>query len=152
MTYSKFLSLTGSTRILSGIIGILFLSPARPMAQACCADGYSIVQTFAGTGIPGYTGNGGPATSATFNQIFGICFDPSGNMYVCDLGNSVVRKISTTGVITTYAGNGTPGNSGDGGPATSAQIFQPSHVVTDAAGNLYFTDLRSEERRVGKEC
>jgi hypothetical protein len=86
-----------------------------------------IITTVAGTGIFGYSGDGGPATSAQLAAPAGVTFDGAGNLYIADQENDRVRKVTaTTGILTTIAGNGTQGYSGDGGPATSAQLFDPS--------------------------
>ncbi len=133
---------------LTIVLGALFLLDSAPsvvLSQSCCVDRNSIINTFAGTGVSGYTGDGGPATSATLGQVFGVCSDAVGNVYICvsDPGNSVIRKVSISGIITTYAGNGTAGYSGDGGPATLAQMNRPSHAALDAAGNLYVTEFQN---------
>ena len=101
------------------------------------------VTRIAGNGGPfGYSGDNGPATSASFNSPEGIAVDSAGNVYVADSGNNVVRKISN-GTITTFAGNGQWGYSGDGGPATSASLGDPGAVTLDSAGNLYIADTRN---------
>jgi uncharacterized protein (TIGR03437 family) len=103
-----------------------------------------VITTVAGVNNQGYSGDGGPATSANFswtNSLFaGVARDPAGNLYISDSGHSRVRKINTSGIITTVAGNGTPGSGGDGGPATSASLFAPAGIALDAAGNLYIAD------------
>jgi sugar lactone lactonase YvrE len=99
------------------------------------------ISTFAGTGTCGYTGDGGPADAATFNLPTGLAFDKSGNLYIADGANNVVRKISTSGIVKTFAGTGQPGYSGDGGPAKKATFLQPYGLVFDAKGNLYITDI-----------
>lgn len=101
------------------------------------------VTTFAGNGTQNYTGDGGAATSAEINTPSGVAVDSSGNVYFADTANSVVRKVSTSGTITTYAGNiSSPNaNSGDGGLATSAGLGKPVGVAIDpTTGNLYITD------------
>ncbi len=98
-----------------------------------------IISTYAGTGIPGFSGDRGPATSATLNFPAGIAIDAHGNMYVADEGNNVVRRIASDGTINTVAGNGNAGYAGDNGPATSAQL-SPTAVAVDQAGNLYVAD------------
>lgn len=98
-----------------------------------------IISTYAGTGLPGYTGDRGPAASATLNFPSGIAIDAHGNMYIVDEGNSVVRRIAADGTINTVAGNGNPTYAGDNGPAISAQI-NPTAVAVDQAGNLYIAD------------
>ena len=100
-----------------------------------------VVSTFAGTGISGYSGDGGPANAAMISYPTWLLIDSAGNMVFADGGNSRVRKIDTTGKISTIAGNGTFGNSGDGGPATEAELEQPWGVLYDSAGNLYISDI-----------
>lgn len=110
-----------------------------------------IITTFAGVvtvsggvtqGLPGYSGDGGPATLAELADPDIVRMDPSGQfLYVSDQGNDTIRKINlATGVITTVAGNGTPGYSGNGGPATLASLNQPEAMAFDASGNLYIGD------------
>jgi len=109
--------------------------------------GGKIVRTIAG----GHTGDGGPARESNLNaSFFGghIAFDPSGNLYLADTSNFRVRKISTAGVITTIAGNGNAGYSGDGGLATEAMLSGPSGVAVDGAGNIYIADNESVIRKV----
>jgi DNA-binding beta-propeller fold protein YncE len=84
-----------------------------------------VISTVAGNGTQGFSGDNGPATSAQLNQPAGIAVDSAGNLYIADEGNNRIRKV-TNGVITTVAGNGTRGFSGDGGPATSAQLYFPT--------------------------
>ena len=98
-----------------------------------------IITTIAGNGTAGYSGDGGPATSASLYSPSGVAVDLGGNLYIADLMNSRIRKVSG-GFIATVAGNGNFGFSGDGGPATSASLFDPSAVAVDAAGNLYIAD------------
>ncbi len=90
----------------------------------------------AGTGTAGYTGDGGLAVLAELNVPSGLCFDGSGNLFIGDTYNSVVRRIDTLGIITTIAGSGIAGNSGDGGPATAAEV-NVADIVVDRAGNIY---------------
>jgi sugar lactone lactonase YvrE len=97
------------------------------------------ITTVAGTGVPGYGGNNGPATSAQLYNPTGVAVDPAGNLYIADAGNNRIRKVSN-GVITTVAGDGIQGFSGDNGPATTAQLNIPNAVAVDAAGNLYIAD------------
>lgn len=100
-----------------------------------------IITTVAGNGTPGFSGDGGPATNAAINYPFGVAVDGAGNIYFADNINHRIRKVNTSGIITTVAGNGTGGFSGDGGPATSAQILPPWGVAVDTAGNLYLGDF-----------
>jgi uncharacterized repeat protein (TIGR01451 family) len=99
-----------------------------------------LITTVAGNGKPGYSGDGGPATGAQLDSPLGVGVDGSGNVYIADSGNNVIRKVSAaTGVITTVAGNGKPGYTGDGGLATSAQLT-PAGAAVDAAGDIYIAD------------
>jgi len=107
------------------------------------------ISTFAGTTSYGYAGDGGPATLAKFSKTIGVATDAAGNVYVGDQDNYVVRKIDVTGTVTTFAGDGSPGSSGDGGPATAAKLGFVFGLATDAAGNVYICDgLNSEIRMV----
>jgi uncharacterized protein (TIGR03437 family) len=106
-----------------------------------------VITTVAGNGTYGFSGDNGPATSAQVNQPWGVAVDSAGNLYVSDTGNNRIRKVSN-GVITTVAGNGTRGFSGDGGPATSAQVNLPAGVAVDSAGNVYFADRENNRIRV----
>ena len=99
-----------------------------------------IISTVAGNGVSGYTGDYGMATAATLNAPYGVAVDGIGNIYIADHGNNVIRKVNTSGIITTVVGTGVTGFSGDGGPATSAQITTPSAVTVDAYGNIYIAD------------
>jgi sugar lactone lactonase YvrE len=93
-------------------------------------------------------GDGGPASAATLGFPSGLAFDGHGNLFIADPGNSEVRKISTEGVISTYAGNAAnPGNGGDGGPATQAQLLGPFGLGFDASDNLYIADLNNTNVR-----
>ena len=104
----------------------------------------------AGAGTPSglFNGDGGPATSASINHSFGVLVDAAGNLYISDTGNQRVRKVdSTTGIITTIAGTGSHGHSGDGGPATKAQLYNPEGLAIDSAGNLYITEQANNDIR-----
>jgi len=113
-------------------------------------DTNGIITTVAGKG-QGDTGDGGAATNARLNNPWGMAFDASGAMYIADLGSHRVRKVDTHGIITTVAGQsgyGSPyGYSGDGGPATSAKLYNPACVALDAAGNLYIADWNNNRIR-----
>ncbi len=108
-----------------------------------------IITTIAGNGTFGFSGDGGPATAAVVAEVQGARFDAAGNFYVAQCGPAAIRKINTAGIITTVAGNGTDGFSGDGGLATSAQLNCPSGVAIDAAGELFIADyLNNRIRKV----
>jgi len=99
-----------------------------------------IISTFAGTDSAGYSGDGGLATAARFNGIFGMAFDTAGNLFVADYGNHVIRKINTNGIVSTFAGNGTAGYAGDAGQAIVAELKFPRDLKFDRTGNLYVCD------------
>jgi sugar lactone lactonase YvrE len=108
-----------------------------------------IITTVAGNGSTGDSGDGGPATGAQLNAPFGVAIDSGGNLFIAEHGGDRVRKVSAGGIITTVAGNGSQGYSGDGGPATSAQLYNPGNVAVDANGNLYIADsLNNRIRKV----
>ena len=105
------------------------------------------VSTFAGTGTCTTSGDGGPATSATINGATGLALGPDGSLYIGDGYGARVRKVAPDGTITTVAGNGTNGTTGDGGAATSAQIFSPRGIAVDQSGNLYISGRDSNRVR-----
>ena len=99
-----------------------------------------IITSIAGNGIAGYGGDGGPATDASLNYPTGLVLDTIGNIYIADRDNQRIRMINTSGVMTTFAGNGTGGYSGDGGIATAAEIYRPDGIAIDSSGNIYIAD------------
>ena len=105
-----------------------------------------IITTVVGNGTQGSSGDGGPGTSATLSVPIGITTDPAGNIYIADYGSQRIRRI-TGGTITTIAGNGVSGFTGDGGPAANASLAQPSGVVLDSAGNVYIADTGNSRIR-----
>ena len=110
-------------------------------------DAGVIIDTVAGNGTYGYNGDGGPAVDARLSSPEGVTVDAIGNFYIVDKDNHCIRKVDTSGIITTVAGTGTYGYSGDGGPAVEAQLNSPTDVVVDNAGNLYIADLSNHRIR-----
>jgi uncharacterized protein (TIGR03437 family) len=109
----------------------------------------AITKTVAGNGTAGYTADGGLATLSALNEPRGVAVDAAGNLYIADTSNNRIRKVDTHGIITTVAGNGIAGFSGDGGSATSAELNSPRGIAVDSAGNLYIADyLNSRIREV----
>ena len=109
-----------------------------------------IIETIAGTGAQGYTGDGGPATAARLSEPFMCAFDAQGNLYVAEATNHCIRRIDRhSGIITTIAGTGKSGYSGDTGPATQATLNQPYALDLDANGDIYIVDrLNAVMRKV----
>jgi len=103
-------------------------------------DTSGIITTVAGNGTAGYTGDGGPATAAEINDPFNFTIDECGDIFISDIGNNVVRMVNPSGIISTFCGTGTAGYSGDGGPATAAEIYNNSGFVFDKQGYLYLAD------------
>lgn len=125
--------------------GDLFIARVQRVRKVT-PDG--LVTAVAGNGTPGYSGDGGPALNAQLGYVGGIAVDGSGNLFISDVNTNRVRKVSPDGIITTVAGNGTAGFSGDGGSATSAQLNEPLGLATDTGGNLFIAD--SHNNRVRK--
>lgn len=103
-------------------------------------DSSGIITTIAGTGISGYSGDSGSAQLAQLSLPSGLLLDNDNNLYIVDTGNHCIRKIDSSGIITTIAGNGTSGYSGDNGLATDAQLRLPFDIALDQSGNLYIAD------------
>jgi sugar lactone lactonase YvrE len=111
----------------------------------------SVINTFAGNGTQGYSGDGGSATGAALDTPGGLAFDSDGNLFIADSGNNRIRRVDkTTGIITTVAGNGSPVYSGDGGPATDAGLTA-ADIQFDSSDNLYLADWGNDRiRRIDK--
>src|SRR5205085_2519578 len=121
-------------------------------------DGF--VQTIAGTGNGGphygtwtagvgpEAGDGGPGTHAVLQEPLGLAFDGHGNLYIADRDHDAIRKLDTIGIITTVAGTGVKGFSGDGGAATQAQLNRPLTMAFDAAGNMFIADENNRRIRM----
>jgi sugar lactone lactonase YvrE len=108
------------------------------------------ITTVAGNGTPGFSGDGGPAISAGLNNPLGIAIDSEGNLFIADEKNHRVRQVDPSGIITTIAGNGVPGFSGDGAPAINASLAFPKDVLLDSAGNLLIAGGFNDAIRIVK--
>ncbi|HTB06974.1 MAG TPA: T9SS type A sorting domain-containing protein [Bacteroidia bacterium] len=109
-----------------------------------------IITTIAGNGTGGFSGDGGAATIAEINWPKGVATDDSGSVYIADYNNNRIRKVSAKGIITTIAGNGTAGYSGNGGSALAAEINGPTGVAIDTLGNIYIADYSNHIRKVSR--
>ncbi|HMD70866.1 MAG TPA: IPT/TIG domain-containing protein [Bryobacteraceae bacterium] len=126
--------------------GNLYISDAgNHTVRRVAPDGTASL--FAGTGDPGYSGDGGPARQARLSAPSALALDAAGNLYVAERGNSVIRKVSPAGIIQTVAGDGIAGFGGEGGPATSARIALPDGVAVDSSGNIYISDTANHRIR-----
>jgi trimeric autotransporter adhesin len=132
---------------LDGAGNLYIADPANNRIREVMA-GTRIISTIAGNGTAGYSGDGGPATSAELQSPVGIAVDSSGNLYIADQGNNVIRKVATNGTITTVAGNNAEGYSGDNGQAINATLYAPAGVALDNAGNLYIADAGNNRIRL----
>jgi len=130
--------LAGPNRVAVGSNGIFYISDY--LANAVWIVDAGQLSVFAGNGIQGFQGDNGPGYQAELNQVQGLAVDAGGNLYIADTANHRVRIVNPTVNIYTFAGNGTVGNSGDGGKATNAELNFPAGLVADPAGNIYISD------------
>lgn len=132
-------SLNGPTGIAMDALGNLYVAESSGNKIRKVSPG-GIISTYAGTGVGGAAGDGGPANLATVNSPRGMKVDANGNLFFCDLGNNKVRMITPGGTITTAVGTGSYNFFGDGGPALLAHLRYPSDLAFDPAGDLYIAD------------
>ena len=125
--------------------GNLFVSDGSNRIRRISISG--IITTIAGIGSGGFSGDGGPATTAQLQNPQGLAIDASGNLFIADAFNNRVREVSTAGIISTVAGTGTAGFSGDGGPAANAQLSAPVGLALDPSGNLLIADTGNNRVR-----
>jgi sugar lactone lactonase YvrE len=151
---SRAFSHLGKRRCSTALCSVLVFTVLGAL-KVCSAQANAVttttpyIYTFAGNGTLGYSGDGGPATAADLNAPEGTALDSAGNLYIADGANNVVRMVAAgTGVITTVAGNGTAGYSGDNGAAISAELNFPISVALDSAGNLYISDFENNVIRM----
>src|SRR5579863_3481724 len=133
-----------ATSLALGVLGRVATDPAGNVYFSALHSVYKLdssgtVTRVAGNGRPGFSGDGGPATRAQLNSPQGVAVDTAGNIYVADTGNERIRLVSG-GVISTFAGNGTPGSAGDFGDPTQAQLHVPIGLALDSSANLYIAD------------
>ena len=115
-------------------------------------DTFGIIISFAGAGTSGFSGDGAAAISAQLNYPNGIALDTNGTLYIADAANNRIRKVTALGIISTYAGTGIAGFSGDGGPATSAKLFNAPGITVDIGGNLYIAEYYNSRVRKVSYC
>ena len=128
--------------------GNLYVAEATNHCVRRIDVGTGRITTVAGCGRVGYSGDGGPATQATLNQPYSLQIDTNGDLYIVDRLNAVIRKVTVaTGLITTVAGTGEPGYSGDGGPGTRAQLREPNDCFLDGRGGLLIADVQDQRIR-----
>lgn len=141
--------LNGPTDVVVDPSGDLYIADRVNQVVRFVSAGTGTISTYAGTGGAGYSGDGGQATQATFRQPSGVSLDSSGNLFIADKNNCIVRRVDAiTKIITTYAGTPqTCGFSGDGGAATSAELNSPLGVFADAAGFLFIADSTNNRIR-----
>jgi hypothetical protein len=126
--------------------GLAASLPCALLGQSFLSSGLS---RFAGIDTSALTGDNGPAYYATFQGPSAVARDAAGNLYIGEIGR--IRRIDTHGVITTIAGNGTPGDTGDGGPAMLAEVNYVGGIALDSQGNLYFSEDQARLRRIGPD-
>ena len=143
--------LNNPTGVAIGLSGSLFIADSGNNKIRMVSSG--IITTYAGTGgYGGYSGDGGKATSAQLYNPYGVAVNSVGTLFIAEYGNAVIRMVTTDGIITTIAGTGSQGTAGDGGPATSAQLYQPSGIAVDKSGNLYIADNSNRIRMVSNSA
>ncbi len=123
---------------------LIFADPGNDIV--CRLNKDRTVTIIAGNGIRGFSGDSGPATSASLNQPADVAIDPSGNLYIADGGNNRIRRVTADGIISTYAGTGLFNNNGDGGPATAAAITSFGRILVGPDGLVYFENSTTIRR------
>ena len=125
--------------------GDLFIADSRNNVIREVVKATGDIITVAGNGTAGYSGDGGPATAAELDEPCGVAVDSAGDLFIADAGNNAIREVvKATGDIITVAGNGTAGYSGDGGPATAAELNGPVGVAVDSAGDVFIADSQQQ--------
>jgi streptogramin lyase len=138
--------LWGPARLKLGPDGALYVcETVNHVVRRLYPDG--TIDTFAGNGTRGYSGDNAPATQAQLNGPYDIRFAPSGDAYVADTNNQVIRRIDSHGIITSVVGNGMGAFAGDGGPAAASALFLPSSIIFDAQGSMWIADKANQRVR-----
>ena len=146
ITIGRVRKMRAAIALCVAVLGVALATAAQaPIISLSPGD---TINTVAGTGVQGFSGDGGAAISAELANPFSMAADAAGNVYVADRDNHRVRRIDTNGNITTVAGNGEQGFFGDGGLATSATLNTPTAVAVDASGNIYIADSNNNRIRV----
>jgi sugar lactone lactonase YvrE len=140
-------SLNAPTGVTVDSSGNLYIADSRNYRVRRVDVAAGIITTVAGNGIYGFSGDGGPATAASLSFPWGVALDGSGNLHIADTNNNRIRRVDASGIITTVAGDGIYGFSGDGGPATAASLRSPTGVALDGSGNLYIADTNNNRIR-----
>ena len=128
---------------INSVRGLIFSTLVSAATIEAAAATPRQISAFAGTGLAGYSGDNGSAAKAQLNNPYGIARGPDGALSICDMENHRIRRVSREGIITTVAGTGKPGYSGDGGPALQAELNEPYEVRFDKAGNMFFVEMRN---------
>jgi trimeric autotransporter adhesin len=140
--------LSAPSGVALDLSGNIYIADTRSDLIRVVMKSTGIISTVAGTGLDGYSGDGGLATSAMLSVPSGVLVDAADNLYIADTGNNRIRMVTkSTGVIASVAGNGTAGYSGDGGIAISARLNYPNGITIDALGNIYIADSRNNRIR-----
>ena len=134
-------SIAGPQGVTKDVYGNIYIAEAWNNVIRKIDNVTGIISTFAGNTSPQYSGDGGPAIDASFSNPVEITFDLNGNFYITDVFNNAIRKVDPSGIITTVAGNGGLGYSGDGNNATNAEFYYPFGVAVDLYGNIYHSNI-----------
>ena len=135
-----------ATGILVDSVGALIVAdPSSNVVFKVLPDGS--ISLIAGNGLRGYSGDGGPATRAALSAPHGLALEATGALYISTAGDNRIRRVSSTGTITTVAGTGNAGFSGDGGPAITAMLNKPTGLAVDNRGNIFFSDSNNNRIR-----
>lgn len=140
--------LSNPTGLAMDAAGNLYVADSDNGVIRKITPGGTVISTFAGNGFNSYGGDGGPATQAALDHPRSVAVDAAGNLYIADTLNSRIRVVTPDGKINTIAGTGTLGSAGDGGPALQAQLFFPTAVTLNAAGNIYIADTQNSMVRL----